>query len=111
MREKMTGSGNIMYGKKHTEETKRKISEKALGNQRKRGKKQSEKLKNNYKKKRKTWVTVAKGSSVWHCPITGKNVRAVECPPGFVHGWSEDIAETLRWKFQNVRLMRKLQGK
>lgn len=111
MREKMTGSGNIMYGKKHTEETRRKISEKGLGNQRRRGKKQSQKSKDNYKKKRKKWVTVAKGSTVWHCPITGKNVRAVECPPGFVRGYSEDVAEMLRWKFNNMKLQKKLQGK
>jgi hypothetical protein len=100
---KMSGSGNIMYGKKHSEETKRKIAQKGLGNQRKRGKKHTEEAKDKYRQKRKTWKTVEKGNTVWHCPETGKNVRSKVCPPGYVHGFSEEVAEMCRWRLAKYK--------
>jgi hypothetical protein len=100
---KMTGSGNIMFGKNHTEETKRKIALKGLGNQRKTGKKHTEEAKEKYRQKRKNWKPVEKGNTVWHCPETGKNVRSRECPPGYVHGYSEEHAEFLRWRLAKYK--------
>lgn len=44
-RKRMDGSNNSMYGKNHNEETKQKMSEKAVGNKRRLGKRHSEETK------------------------------------------------------------------
>jgi hypothetical protein len=91
-----SGSGNPMFGKKHSEQTKIKISASCKQQRNRLGHKNSNKHIQKYKNKRKKWTSVPKGSKIYHSPITGLQILVfpgMQPPPNFIKGRAGHIKE------------------
>lgn len=107
---RMTGKGNPMYGKKHSEHTKQLMSKSHTGVRPRLGHTNTDKQKRKYKNKRKHWTPVLKGSKLYHSIITGEHIRIPPGklpPPDYSPGFSDEIKELLRERLDKSRHLRK----
>lgn len=91
-----SGTGNPMFGKKHSELTKLKMSQSHKGYRTRLGHSNSPKQIQKFKNKRKHWTSIPKGSKIYHSPITGQQIWVFPNhtpPPSFVPGRPEHIRE------------------
>jgi hypothetical protein len=102
-----SGTGNPMFGKKHSEQTKLKISASCKQQRNRLGHKNSTKHIQKYKNKRKKWTPVPKGSKIYHSPITGQQILVFpgfEPPPSFIKGRAGHIKEIYAQVMATARL-------